>query len=67
MTVYLVFTTMLDQTSFVGAYQTRELADETIRILKGIQFVGKEYWVIEEPVVTKLYEVDPWLGANRNT
>jgi hypothetical protein len=65
MTVYLVFTTMLDQTSFVGAYQTRELADETIRILKGI--VGKEYWVIEEPVVTKLYEVDPWLGANRNT
>jgi hypothetical protein len=57
MTVYLVFTTMLDQTSFVGAYQTRELADETIKMLKRVQFVGKEYWVIEEPVVTKLYQI----------
>jgi hypothetical protein len=55
MTVYLVFTTMLDRTSFVGAYQTREIADETVRMLKRI--VGKEYWVIEEPVVTKLYQI----------
>ena len=55
MTVYLVFTTRLDQTSFVGAYQTRELADEIVRIRKkSLSFGGKEYWVIEEPVVTKL-------------
>lgn len=54
MTVYLVFTTMLDQTSLVGAYATRELADQTIHMLK--TFADKEYWVIEEPLVTQMYQ-----------
>lgn len=52
--VYLVFTTILDQTSFVGAYVTRELADQTIDMLMS-SFADKEYWVIEEPVVTQMY------------
>lgn len=53
--VYLVFTTILDQTSFVGAYATRELADQTIDMLMS-SFADKEYWVIEEPVVTQMYQ-----------
>lgn len=54
MTVYLVFTTMLDQTSLVGVYATRKLADQTIDILKTV--ADKEYWVIEEPVVAQMYQ-----------
>lgn len=53
-TVYLVFTTILDQTSFIGVYATRELADQTIHMLKTV--ADKEYWVIEEPVVTQMYQ-----------
>lgn len=56
MFVYLVFTTTFNLTSFVGAYQTRELADRTVDMLKSVNTAGKKYWVIEEPVVTKLYQ-----------
>lgn len=60
MTVYLVLTTVYDhwndstKTSLVGAYATRELADQTIHMLKTV--ADKEYWVIEEPVVTQMYQ-----------
>lgn len=57
MTVYLVFTTILDHTSCVGVYATRELADQTVKMLTGVQFTGgKDYWVIEQPVVTQIYQ-----------
>lgn len=51
-TVYLVYAKYLGRDTLISICLSRKVADEMIAMFDN----SKEYWVLEEPVVTRLYQ-----------